>query len=133
MGHTDPPGFTILRLPDAVVLLLAAAITIFCAVRIYGNAASTIRFVIQGKGGTWIYPVNQTIRFDAPGPLGNTVVELKDGSARVVSSPCANQTCVTSGAIHRRGQWVACLPNAVFVRAEAQGETERTELDGAVW
>ena len=135
MSKRSPRGFAILRLPDLAVFLLVTAITVFCAVGVYGKAASTVRFVIQGKKGTWIYPVNQTVCLDAEGPLGTTVIELRDGSAQVVSSPCTNQICVTSGAIHRRGQWIACLPNAVFVRVEAQGgnEAERTELDGTTW
>ena len=134
--HSRQPGLIHkLRLPDFIVLFLTVAITVFCAVKIYGKNESALQFVIQGKEGNWVYPVNQTVQIDIPGPLGNTTVVLIDGKAQVVSSPCANQTCVSSPSIQKRNQWIACLPNAVFVRIEAQGEaqSEHAEPDGSVW
>jgi hypothetical protein len=137
-----------LRLGDFAVLFLAVAVTVFCAVRIYGSSVSSLQLIIHGEAfnsvsgvgqETWIYPLNETVQLDIPGPLGNTVVELKDGRARVISSPCTNQSCVASGAIHSRGQWIACLPNRVFVSVEPANAAEQftekaeTELDGAVW
>jgi hypothetical protein len=122
----------ILRPVDFVVLFLTMAITVFCAVRIYGKNESALRFVIEGKNGNWIYPLNQTTQIDIPGPLGNTVIELKEGRARVVSSPCANQTCVCSPPIRQRGQWIACLPNAVFIRVDSAGG-DHADVDTAVW
>jgi len=136
-----------MRLPDFAVLLLAAAITVFCAAGVYGKSGSALRLIIQGKQESWVYPINQTVREEIPGLLGNTVVELQEGRARVVSSPCANQLCVSAGAIHRRGQWIACLPNGIFVRVEATGasvdagagastgagENQQGEFDAAVW
>ena len=131
----SPVFFHYLRLPDFIILFLTVAITVFCTVKIYGKNGSTLQFVIQGKDGSWVYPVNQTVTMDIPGPLGKTTVVLKDGKAHVVSSPCANQTCVGSPSIQKKGQWIACLPNAVFVRIELQGETQskHADLDGAVW
>ena len=129
-----------LRFLDFVVVILALGITVFYTVKIYGSNNTSLQLVIQGKSGSWVYPINQTVHVDIPGPLGNTTVVLKDGKAQVISSPCANQTCVTSGIVHRRGQWAACLPNAVFVRVEsrepsatANDSTHGVPLDGAVW
>ena len=123
-----------LRLPDIVIFLTAAAVTVFCAYSIYGKSSAAVQFIIQGKEGSWVYPVSQTVRMDIAGPLGNTVVELADSRALVVSSPCANKLCVASGAIRHRGQWIACLPNAVFVRIEsAGGKQTDAEIDAEVW
>ena len=124
-----------LRFFDFIIIFLTIGITVFCTVTIYGKNDSALFIVIQGKNGSWIYPLDQTIHVDIPGPLGNTTIVLEGGKARVVSSPCANQTCVTSGVVQRKGQWVACLPNAVFVRVEASGEKkpEYAEIDGASW
>ena len=120
---------------DFFVFFIAAAITVFFAVRIYAKNDSALHVIIQGKKGSWVYPVNQTVQVDIPGPLGHTTVTLKDGQARVIASPCTNQTCVTSGAVQRRGQWIACLPNAVFVRIEASDgkQTDNAELDAVAW
>ena len=124
-----------LRFADFVVLFLAVTITIFCAVRIYARNDSSLHFVIQGKKESWVYPINQTVQVDIAGPLGLTTVSLKDGKAQVLVSPCTNQTCVTSGPVEHRGQWIACLPNAVFVRMESSNEkqADKSELDAVVW
>jgi len=124
-----------LRFPDFVVLFLAAGITVFCTAWIYGKNESALQLIIQGKNESWIYPVNQTVHIDIPGPLGNTTVVLKDGKAEIVSSPCANQTCVSSPSIQKKGQWIACLPNAVFVRVDSSSakKPHQNNVDGEVW
>ena len=125
------------RLTDFIVLFLVVAATVFCAMQVYGNNGSALHVVIQGRNGSWVYPINQTVQIDVPGPLGLTTVALKDGTAQVIASPCANQTCVTSGHVQKGGQWIACLPNAVFVRVESrdsmQPKKQDAKLDGAVW
>ena len=120
-----------LRFLDFVVLFLTVAITVFCTVKIYGKNEAALHIVIQGKNESWVYPVNQSVQVDVPGPLGHTTVELKDGKTRVISSPCTNQTCVTSGTVQRRGQWVACLPNAVFVRIESANRKYKNHAEPA--
>jgi hypothetical protein len=69
-----------------------------------------------GDGQQWIYPVDAprtTLR--VPGPLGETVVVIEDGTVRVTSSPCPEKICVKTGRISKPGQWIACLPNRVFI------------------
>jgi hypothetical protein len=90
---------------------------------------------VRGQDGVWVFPLDAEERIAVAGPLGDTVVELRGGEARVLSSPCANQTCVAAGAVHGRGQWIACLPNGVFLTLEnAPGNKEEPdELDGATW
>ena len=124
-----------LRFFDFVVFFLAAAITVVCIIKIYGKNESSLRIIIQGKEGSWVYPVNQSVLLDISGPLGNTTIELHEGKAQVVFSPCANQTCVSSGSIQHKGQWIACLPNAVFVRVEPLdgSKTDHAEVDAAAW
>jgi hypothetical protein len=130
-----------------VVFCLAAALTVLCAIGVYGNRSSAARLVIQGREGRWVYPLERSARVDIAGPLGTTTVELQDKRVRVLASPCANQSCIASGVIHRRGQWLACLPNGVFVSVEgygggaasggAGGEDEKTatgnDVDAALW
>ena len=57
---------------------------------------------------------NRTIA--VPGPLGKTLVEIRDGRARIVASPCANKLCVNAGSIALTGHIIACIPNKVVVR-----------------
>ena len=63
------------------------------------------------------------------GPLGTTAVEIKNGRARIVRSPCKLKVCIKSGYIQYADRLSACLPNKVVVRIE--GETQRG-LDAVV-
>ncbi|GHV84920.1 hypothetical protein AGMMS50230_05280 [Spirochaetia bacterium] len=128
--------FVRVRLLDLVIFCLTAAVTLFCALLVYGKNTSSLKLVIQGKSGNWVYPMEAAVLVDIAGPLGNTTVELKDRQVRVVASPCTNQTCISSGGIHNRGQWLACLPNGVFVSVEpvnAEANKPGDNLDAAVW
>jgi hypothetical protein len=133
-----------LRFFDFLILLLTGGLTVFCALRVYGKNPAEPKFVIKNDREEWVYSLNSAVTVDIPGPLGNTVVELGDRRARVISSPCSNQTCVASGSIHRRGQWIACLPNGIFVGVEGAGnppgpgnspgaDGEGTAVDAASW
>jgi len=50
------------------------------------------------------------------GPIGETEVEIKDGKARVIKSPCSKKLCIKSGYIQYADRFAACLPNRVVVR-----------------
>jgi hypothetical protein len=115
--------------PDIVIAALGAALVLFFSFRVYGPGRAAARTVVEGGGQRWEFPLDAEETVKAAGPLGVTVVELRGKRARIVSSPCANQTCVAAGTIHGQGQWIACLPNRVMVRIEAGGE----ELDAASW
>ena len=126
-----------LRIADLFVFFLATGITVAFTVGIYDNNSGITRFVIQGSTENWVYNLDQTAQITVPGPLGNTIVEIKNETARIVSSPCINQICVSSGVVRigpARNQWVACLPNAVLIRVEGVSRySEHEELDGVVW
>jgi hypothetical protein len=47
------------------------------------------------------------------GPLGESMIEVRDGRARFVSSPCRTQVCVHSGWLANDGEFAACLPNHI--------------------
>lgn len=76
-----------------------------------------------------------------PGPLGDTLVEISGGQARVVSSPCRNQTCVAMPPVRRHGQWTACLPNQVMISVDggkapsagAEGASGESPVDAVTW
>ncbi|MDR0450323.1 MAG: NusG domain II-containing protein [Treponema sp.] len=115
---------------DFAVFALALGVLVFSALRVYAASPVPAALTVQAGGERWVFPLDGERVFTAPGPLGDTVVELRGKSARILSSPCANQTCVAQGAIHGRGQWLACLPNRVMV--SISGDTEG-ELDSLAW
>ena len=84
-------------------------------------------------GAEWVFPQDADEIVRVAGPLGDTVVAIKNGAAAVLSSPCANQTCVAAGVIRHRGQWTACLPNKVmvFIEGAEGGAAARNPADAS--
>jgi hypothetical protein len=52
------------------------------------------------------------------GPLGVTRIEIRDGKARILRSPCKLKVCIKSGYIHYSDLISVCLLNRVAVRVE---------------
>jgi len=63
-------------------------------------------------------PLDTSRRIEVHGPLGDSVVEIKNGRVRFVSSPCRGQQCVHTGWLAHAGELAACLPNGVLVSIE---------------
>ena len=58
---------------------------------------------------------------DFEGPLGITRIEIRDGKARILRSPCKLKVCIESGYIHYSDLISVCLLNRV-VRVEGNAE-----------
>ncbi|MDR2053862.1 MAG: NusG domain II-containing protein [Treponema sp.] len=116
---------------DFLVTGIALLLTGYCAFAVYARPQSNREVLVRGSGETWIYPLDAEETVEVPGPLGVTVVEIRNMRVHVLSSPCANQTCVAAGHIDSGGQWVACLPNRVFVMVEGAAGDEG--VDSGTW
>ena len=97
---------------------------------VYGSRSGTATVAVKGESAFYVYPIESASRVSFAGPLGETVVVLEDNGVRIERSPCKNQTCVAMGTIHRRGQWLACLPNAVLVTVEGADGQDAPSSDG---
>lgn len=115
---------------DAAVAAFALCGTIYAGLVVYGGARTQAQVSVKSAGRAWVFPLDAEETVVAPGPLGDTVVEIRGGEAYILRSPCANQTCIATGRIRKQGQWVACLPNGVFLSVEGG---ENGELDAATW
>jgi hypothetical protein len=56
------------------------------------------------------------------GRLGITKIEIRDGKARILRSPCKLKVCIKSGYIQYADRISVCLPNRVVVRVEGNAE-----------
>lgn len=54
------------------------------------------------------------------GLLGDSVIEINQGRARFVSSPCRGQVCVHTGWLQSAGEIAACLPNRISLSLHGQ-------------
>ena len=113
-----------LRLLDVAALL--------CSL---GVAGAITRWVLGAQGGravirvtapeaTWLLRPDQDQVLEVTGPLGINRIVVRGGEVFVAAAPCANQICVKTGTVSRPGQWIACLPNRVFVAVEGGGDEQ---------
>ena len=116
---------------DIPVIVLATALTVIIALKVYGQGANSLNVVVRSPDKTWIFPLDAEERVSVAGSIGETMVEISKGRAAIVSSPCNGQTCVAAGEINKNGQWAACLPNRVFILIE--GAADADAIDAASW
>jgi len=116
----------------AALALAAVAFSFFAA---HAGGAARPSVSLRGEGGRWVFPLDADETVSVSGPLGDTVIEIRGGAARVVSSPCQDQTCVVMGAARLPGQWSACLPNRVmlYVSARGRGGAGHGGVDATAW
>jgi hypothetical protein len=100
---------------DYVIFFFALGIIGLISAQTYIGARGIPEISITGAEGQWIYPLESEATVHVRGPLGDTVVAIREGTAEVLSSPCPEKICVKTGKISKPGQWIACLPNKVFV------------------
>ena len=116
---------------DTGIIIPALGAVIFSFFFAYAGGGDHPLFSIKTAGAEWVFPADASEKIAVPGPLGDTVIEIHDHAARIVSSPCANQSCVAAGAIRQSGQWAACLPNQVVLFI-GSGKFEK-DIDAAAW
>ena len=118
----------------AAAALCAVIAAFFLA---YAHSGEAGQILLKCDGGEWVFPADATETVNVSGPLGDTVVEIRGGSAFFASSPCLNQTCVAAGQIHLPGQWAACLPNRVMLSvgedAPSKEGGNKNEVDASAW
>jgi hypothetical protein len=86
------------------------------------NTAGKPVLIIESQGESWMYRMDSNADIEIPGILGSSHLEIKDGQARFVDSPCANKTCVAHSSLTKVGDWSACLPNQVLIRIEGDSD-----------
>lgn len=99
---------------DIAVLAVALAGLPFLYHAYWGTdaAGEAVRILAPGQP-----PVTVSLARDrtmtVAGRLGPSVIEIKNGRVRFVSSPCRNKLCIRSGWLGRGGEFAACLPNEI--------------------
>lgn len=96
----------------ATMLLGAAAVAVSFPLMWSGGRAE--RAVIRLDGRIVAeFPLAAPRRFAVQGPLGETVIEIAPGRARVLADPGPRQYCVQQGWLTRPNAIAICAPNHV--------------------
>lgn len=69
------------------------------------------------------FSLNQNKHLQIQGKLGVTHIQIQNGQARFVQSPCNNQYCVHQGWLKKAGQASICLPNQISLELLGANKT----------
>ena len=108
---------------DLLIILFATALIVATSVTVYADRGRGIRVEITTAGVTEVHPLSEAKIVTAKGPLGSTRVEIGETGVRILDSPCPDKLCIHMGIVDGPGQWIACLPNRVFVRIKGKEES----------
>ncbi len=87
------------------------------------------RIVAESAGRiVFTAPLGADRTFSLQGPLGETIVALRGGAARILDSPCVHKVCMGMGEVGRSGDLLACVPNRIILRIEG-GSAHEPEYD----
>lgn len=101
---------------DWLVVIVAVALLPGLYARYWGDGgpAEAVRITASGQADITV-PLSSHRRFTVHGPLGDSVVEVRNGRVRFISSPCRGKQCIHSGWLSHAGELAACLPNGIMV------------------
>lgn len=114
-------AFRFLTWADRLVLYVVVGAALLLLLVPAGGEGVAVHIVGEGGFDTSV-PLDADDTLEVAGPLGVTVVEVRDGAARIVSSPCPQKLCVSMGAVGSPGRAAVCVPNRVVVTVEGDGD-----------
>lgn len=102
-------------------LLVVAALVVAVSFSLPLTQSTGARVVVRSADKViFVAPLNQSQRVELNGPLGITVLEIANGEAKVVSSPCSHKVCLRMGPARHTGDLIACVPNRLVIRIEGK-------------
>lgn len=112
-------GKVIVKGTDIIILSVACSMTIWLysvfwfADRHSGEAQILLIQYAGNQPAEYSLSKDQIIQVE--GKSGVSLIEIKQGKARFIHSPCRNQFCVFHGWLSVAGDSTACLPNRISI------------------
>ena len=75
------------------------------------------------------YPLSLDAKIEIPAELGPSILEIKDGSAKMIQAACPDQICVHHREIYNTNDMIVCLPNKIIIEIDS---TDIGEVDSTV-
>ena len=110
--------------------LLGIAVLLFLAVffvkknTVNGEAVVLIEGKEYGR-----YPLAEDCKVVIPGLLGENVLTILDGSARMSEAVCPDKICMDFGDIHYNTEMIVCRPGGIVVIIE-NGDASKLDVVG---
>ena len=113
-----------IRPADIILFILFAAAACISVYTIRQKRTGDARLVIDGPEGRYLYDMHVNREIAVPGMIGNSIIVIQNGKARFKDSPCPGKTCVQCAPISHNHEWIACMPNQIFIRIEQEEQPE---------
>lgn len=112
---------------DYIIILFTIFVCVISVFILHNKAKEQGILAITTPDGEFLYQLDKEAKIEIQGRQGISVIQIQNGCARFISSPCANQTCVASSPVKQNGQWAACMPNGIFIRVQA--DSDNSDID----
>ena len=100
---------------DWLTLLLGSIFVVLLTHKLWsGDLADKVIIRSGGKIFREV-PLSRDQQIEVRGPLGISVVSIREHKARIASDPGPRQYCVRQGWLQQAGEIALCLPNQVSV------------------
>jgi hypothetical protein len=118
---------------DAALLLLvsAAAAWGFLAFRVTAGAKAIV-YIADAKYA-WYDLAGEKRTVELPTRIGPIKLEVGDGAARIISSPCPNKICVKTGRVAHVHEEIVCVPAHLLVVIEGSGGGSKAGVDAITY
>ena len=110
-----------------VVSLFILSVASLAGVRNLYKSGKNVVVEVEGRHVLEL-SLGKNVTKSVKGPLGETIVIIEKGKAKVIESPCPHKYCIRMGQINRRGEVIVCVPNRVVVKI--RGGSEEESYDG---
>ncbi|MBN2104780.1 NusG domain II-containing protein [bacterium] len=97
-----------------IILLLLISAVLLALINWRSEGGNRVIVYADGKKEA-VLSLNQDQRYSVKGPLGLSIVEIRNGRVNMVSSPCPHQICVKMGKISKSNSMIVCVPNRIFI------------------
>jgi hypothetical protein len=111
-----------LKPADVLLWLILTAATVLMVTGFGGGQTGRFATVIS-PGGSKTVGLGEDQTFIVDGRDGAVTIDIHDGAAAIVASPCPRKLCTQQGYINRVGQSVLCLPEGVKIVIGDEKET----------
>jgi hypothetical protein len=109
------PSLQHIKPGDWLTLLLGGIFVVLLAQKLW-SGDSADRVIIRSGGKIFReVPLSRDQQIEVRGPLGISIVSIRQRKARIASDPGPRQYCVRQGWLQQAGEIALCLPNQVSV------------------
>lgn len=105
---------------DYIIALIVLLVTLFFIIDTLKTPGTSSQFYIESNGKKLLYQKKSKEKITLKGPIGETTIEIENGTAKIIESDCKDQICVQMGEVIKHGQIAACLPNKIILGIEEE-------------